>query len=1253
MGQIMKWITAKQLEYWADNSASSASTLSGIISDLIRATTGGIRTIRFPSGDKGQVRGFDGHLISRVEAFNVPLGESFWEFGTGSDYIPKANKDFEKRSKEISTDRQQQSSFVFVSTRTWDSSQKDNKLEDWVQKQLKKYSWKNIYFIDGVQLETWLEQCPAVAAWHAKNTLKVAPQSGIRSTNEFWEDFSGRFNPPLTEEVLLCERENDAKDTIRALLASKSLQRYVADTDEEVIAFVVAAIRKAKPRIRLLLEAKTLVIDSLEAGRYCLSSPSPLAFLLRGDAAKSPSQFAQCGSTIVPVTLQQKNIEAHSLRRPYIHELADSLRSMGFSHADANKYAYGSGRSLTALARLIPSGSAPAPVWLDSMDLLLPVILINSWNTDYKLDKEVVQEFTDKAYDTYDSLLRMQLLKPEYPIEFEGGVWKSRTPLDSLIHIGHLITDNHLKKLEKIIIQVFSQEEPDLSSLSFQEQIELPQTSYSTWLREGLAQTLLMIAVWGKNENLFPYLSKWKCEHFAERIVSHLLQQSDAPLIDHELLSYFAEASPKIFLNILEKLIQQSNDWTGFLFTEKVEYGIPSGKHTYLLFALERLAWLPEYFEQVTVIMAHLAHIDPGGQLGNRPIRSLVDIFCLEIPNTHASLEQKKHALESIIAQHEDIGWKILVSLLPELHRKTSFIRAKPRFRDAGELPSMTYQQLWDVQDEMALKVIELAAFNLDKLKVLTKRLPVFSDEIFSKVVSALDDIFPTLPDAKHEAFWGELKEQVDFNQRIMKNANNSFSLKLEQIKVLEMLLNKHVPSNPFFEAIYTFSQAGYSPHSDSENNQKKQDNLLKEIIKGYGITGLFELVLKSKHIYEITCSLSRIDLTIEFLKEIIVKAIKEPTLFNLAIYCYAMLLQKIEAQEVELWTKENIAYHGWDDEIIASLLYVWPENTSTWHMVRRFGQTIYERYWKYKNAFRYDGNTFSFYRLILMNLKFGHAYNAMINAYKKYNDLPIKLISRIFDNLVVELNKKPEMLSNQNFQVAYHIERVLDELEKRKDTNKNILLKYEFALLPVLLSRRRKLYIYTEMASNPECYYSIFEVVWGEREAADAKKDADIRTLYYQLLDNFHNIPGHQNDEIDSSFLSEWIDRVRSLSSDTNFANLQDNSIGELLAHCIKDPKDGAWPHQAIREQIERLKNEHIEDGICIERFNMRGAHWVDRENPGKQEKQLASTYREYAEITLSKWPQTSSLLQRIAENWISQAEQEEIRARQEKMKY
>jgi len=309
----MKWITAANLHAWGW-STSAELELPEIVADLIRSTASHIRYIRFPSGDKGRTRGFDGILESEGDALFVPNGKSIWEIGTEFDYKKKARKDFQKRSDEISPGDQRDITLVLVTPFTWDSSKKDWKLENWVEQRKNDQSWKDVRVIDGAALERWLVEAPAVSALHASNTLNLFPVDAVRSTNEFWHDFANRFDPPLIEEVLTTEREDLVEQLLRVLKGAPDRMPIVGDAPDEVIAFSIAAIRSADEEVRKPLEARTLVIDN-EAGRRGLVAKSNLAFLLRDEAARSPGKFADAGPTIYPLGRWQVNVKDHSLAR--------------------------------------------------------------------------------------------------------------------------------------------------------------------------------------------------------------------------------------------------------------------------------------------------------------------------------------------------------------------------------------------------------------------------------------------------------------------------------------------------------------------------------------------------------------------------------------------------------------------------------------------------------------------------------------------------------------------------------------------------------------------------------------------------------------------------------------------------------------------------------------------------------------------------------------------------------------------------
>ena len=67
-----------------------------MVRDLILASAkdiGDIRYIRFPGGESGQIRGYDGDLTMAVGYTFVPNGRSIWEFGTNDDPVKKFKKD--------------------------------------------------------------------------------------------------------------------------------------------------------------------------------------------------------------------------------------------------------------------------------------------------------------------------------------------------------------------------------------------------------------------------------------------------------------------------------------------------------------------------------------------------------------------------------------------------------------------------------------------------------------------------------------------------------------------------------------------------------------------------------------------------------------------------------------------------------------------------------------------------------------------------------------------------------------------------------------------------------------------------------------------------------------------------------------------------------------------------------------------------------------------------------------------------------
>ena len=764
----MRWVTANALEIWA-RTVNSEVDLPKVVSDLIRASVRDIATIRFPSGDKGRVRGFDGHLQSGSEGFNVPLGESYWEFGTDADYKSKAKSEFEKRTKQVSAAEQADATFVFVSPWTWDSSNPRNKLEDWAAIRKKSSRWKDVRYIDGSALETWLDHCPAVAAWHSRDTFGVRPPEGVRSTEEFWRDFAGQFGPELTEEVILCGREASAQQLLADLMRPSNMVQLAADSPDEVVAFAVAAIRKADPAVRLHLEARTLVVDQLEAGRQLLPADK-LVLLLRNDATRSPAQLSPIGSLLVPLGRRQSGRGmVATLDRPGGQAMGSAMKTMGLEENRALTLARGCGRSLRALARLIPGGMYVEPPWLREGSGLLPAILAGAWDSSNELDRSIVERIAgDVTYSQLERRVRGFVLEPDPPFDLEGSIWKVRAPMDAFVCIGPLIDEDQAARLRAAMLEVFSALEPEADPDDVISFTRPNPTGYSDWLRDGLATAFLLFAVWGNTAKV--NLGARFGQDWANSLLKELPGLGSDPRVLTSLkdeLPLLAEAAPAPLFTALEHMLEGGGDLIRPIFREQEGLLFPSYKHTGVLWALETIAWDPDFFHRAVLVLAGLAAISPDIRLANTPANSLAEIFLLWHPNTNANSAARHAALKEICEKYPSVGWRLVKQLLPSTYGASS-PTAKPRLREGGaaDRPAVTYRELWENQAAVATLAIELAADNAGRWLDLIPTLSQFAPAEREAALGSLERVMACAASDDLKRLWTKLRDEVARHER-------------------------------------------------------------------------------------------------------------------------------------------------------------------------------------------------------------------------------------------------------------------------------------------------------------------------------------------------------------------------------------------------------------------------------------------------------------------------------------------------------
>lgn len=240
-GAPVRWITAADLSDWADRRDGQAE-LPQLISRLALATYGPQVALRFPSGDSVGFPGWDGVLDAPVADSLFPVGKSVWEIGTQREKIrDKADKDYTKRTADPLGLDPKSATYVFVTPRRWPGKQQ------WMAARATEGRWADVLALDGDDLVHALDRYTSVAHWLAHRIGKRP--DGLRLLDEIWKEWSLATQRPLTRDLILAGRADQASAVMKWLRAAPSVLPLRAESTEEALAFLYAAIAEL-PRLR-------------------------------------------------------------------------------------------------------------------------------------------------------------------------------------------------------------------------------------------------------------------------------------------------------------------------------------------------------------------------------------------------------------------------------------------------------------------------------------------------------------------------------------------------------------------------------------------------------------------------------------------------------------------------------------------------------------------------------------------------------------------------------------------------------------------------------------------------------------------------------------------------------------------------------------------------------------------------------------------------------------------------------------------
>lgn len=1257
----MKWIDSTDLRTWA-NKRDCQENLPLLVRKLIRATSTSVQSIHFPSGDNVLIGGWDGILKVLDETEYLPKGTSLWEFGSNKDPKGKADDDYDKRKKNTLSFNASESTFIFVTPQLW------KKGEDWANEKKKERFWKDVKVINAETLEEWIEIAPTVGSWLAKHIGKY-PNGGIQPADDFWEEWVTGTKFKLNSEILLGGRQK-AQENVIKLINAPSVNAVQGISREESLAFILSCFKN-----NLYIEedffSRSIIVDNADAFRELSIHDKPLILIPRFEDNGVVNRAVSKGHTvIIPLGADSTDNWSNKIVLPRIERDAFvvALAKTGMTKEFAEKYSKESARNITILRRQLEF-TRTFPEWAlpQNVSDIIPALLVGRWNDDAKYDREIISKLARDSYENYIKKLTRWQHIPDSPIVKIGSLWRLTSPFDAWTNASKYLTSHDLELLRGSAIEILLEVNPALElpiDQRYMASLFKKERKFSSWIREGVTQSLILTSVFGEK---LSFDLPIKADLWVDKVITEILDTNNADQWKsfESLLPLIAEASPIAFLNALEKYLSVDDSPIVALFEEGKGLFNSQSYHTRLLWALENLAWLPEYLSRTALILAKLSTIDPGGQLSNRPINSLSEIFKSWHHQTLAPFDERMNVLKLISKREPQIAWTILNLMLPNVMRDIAHPIHKMRWRmfDIETEIVHTWDETYKTYSAVLVILMTIFDFSETKLATLIEKSFTLSIGDREKLLNFLE---PNLSKVKQVEYiaWHTVRKNLSHHRTFPKA---DWALPESILARYQNIYELLSPKNEVDLVMWMFDKYPQfvEGQEDEDRDYEKREKILFDRrlealnrIKKLGLDNIIELSKTAKEPWILGNVLSHI-------------VYEEDEIIKL---CDLLQNQVADKRFIQSFLLEKCLLNGLDwslalfkklktlnysnDSLVLSLSPLIPTQ-ELWNFIEKQNAEITEGYWKNLNLY--------FYRATIEEKIYG--INKLIEYKRFFSAISVfsSFIEEIPSELIVKMLQKAatEKAEEQMYFDDYKVNLLFEAIDNRNDVDFDTIVQLEWYYLYLLASYsndRTPKRLHDELSHKPDFFMEVLRWVYKpddeskiEEEKGNLTDEQIInRAEYaYKLLNSWKKIPGVGEDgSIDNKFLTNWVSEVRKLAVEYSRVTIADVFIGKILAQ-YPEEKDKVWPPNEICELIERLNSDTLNRNFSSATFNKRGYSVRGVFDGGDIERMKAEYFYKLAAVHRNKYPRITGIFEGLAKSYENDAKRVDEDAERKKLEH
>ncbi len=1255
-------VHANDLSRYADT-RDSQEVIPELIYHLVRQSIPDATTCRIPYGEAINQPGMDGLVESKIRYFQfVPEGRSYWEIGTSNSPQTKATTDFRKRNEVIPERDRANLSFVFVTPRSSGSQGwGEPEQTQWIARR-SDLAWKEIRIIDGVKLADWLREFPSIGRWMAKKMGLTQSLRGMVTPAEHWDLISaGEVNDPKLPPQLFTKSRDAACSAIEALFNNESQRLLLfSESEDDVDDFVSAFLSTLDSEKSEEYSNRCLFISDEDAWisvselrqRHVLVASSRLG--LDSERQNLQAIATQRGhSVIIPIcgAWSHDQPQIIKLGSPTESEIETVLKDANFPDIRSRELAGIGGDRLSALRRhFLGLGTLPPYATWNVARQLGQAGLIGQWNANNPSDVAALGEMLGKDYGEWIEGLRSETLRSDSPLIQSNEQWRIVTRSEAWSSLGHHITDEDLDRFHTAAVSVLSEHDPKLElpeDQRYTASITGNVLKHSELIRKGFAETLALI---GSRQQALSSCSTGKAETTAITSIRSLLDgvpwQRWASL--NSMLPLLAEAAPNEFLNAVESALINPTD-TPFheLFAQEGTNSI--GGQTYisgLLWALEGLAWHPDYLSRVAIVLADLASIDPGGNWGNRPSNSLTDIFLPWHIQTTASFDQRKAAINSIIREQPDVGWSLLISLMPHSHGTTSGCH-RPVWREF--IPS-EWQDGTTLQGEYWKQITMLTELAADIAKQDTKKL--------IKLLNRLDD----LPKPAHDSLLDHLASESVLSmsknellpiwehletlaRKHRRHQDAAWSLPIEAVRRIEEVAKALAPGELQYKHRHLFINKSVDLYDEADNFEEQRIRLsdarqeaIRQILGNENIDAVMAFAESVASPYEVGLALGNI--AVEGLDNLILPKFINNETDTVKRVVSGFVWAKYWKLNVD-WA-DGILQQKWSREEKAIYLMHLPFDEEVWRRVGIHLEGNSELlYWENVDVNPYwtDGDLSPAIEKLIEYNRSSAAVACVAREVERNSKVAPELASQA---LLTVLENSAEITKLD----AHQTVDVIKYLQDCGTVDQEVLFQIEWNFLSLLdqFSEGSPITLEKRLASDPSFFADAIKIVF--RSSIESENEADPLTQEnqnlsrntYKLLGEWKRCPGVQDDgSFDADEFNEWTNEARRITEESGHAGVAQIQMGHVLTHAPSGT-EGLWIHEAVASVLNFRDTGKMRSGFTNELFNSRGVYWSSK---GEAERELAKVNREKAdELDSRGFTRFATAMREFADGYIREAE-------------